>query len=451
MPVGSVTADEVTQYRNLVGEHADDAHLVAFIAESDSSAITYDFTADGAVEFTEAPYESPTEKSIEGGTWSGVDYAEQADGIWKAGGGTGNGYGDAYLVKGSVLSVDIDSPEGMWIELDGERVTPEELVERTASEEEDEQTAPEEPEHLVAVVAEDGSSGVTYDFTAGGPIEFTEAPYESPSGKSIEGGTWSGVDYVEEGDGTWEAGGGTGNGYGDAYLVKGPVLSANLDSPEEMWIELDGERVTPEELIERTTPTDDGDASERVSPGQEVTVQPGTSVMFEVDASGEPEWLVDGDFVGGSLGPWYGRYHSETGCHYWQQTFESEGTYETTAAAPEYAEETYETSWEVRVTSDGAAAPAIDEARPDPDEPLDLDYDGSLEVDVSYADGEVDRVVWWLHQADVILGITDLDEAATTASLSADEVPGCHTCDIYVWLISESGTVVEETPWTFEE
>ncbi|EMA04652.1 hypothetical protein C437_13935 [Haloarcula vallismortis ATCC 29715] len=106
--------------------------------------------------------------------------------------------------------------------------------------------------HTVAFISEEGSSTVNYDFTSGGSVEFTTASYETPAGKPIEGGTWEGVDYIEEGSEVVMAGGGTGEGYGDAYLVTGPVLNATIRTPDDMWIELNGEKVTTEQLIERT-------------------------------------------------------------------------------------------------------------------------------------------------------------------------------------------------------
>jgi len=221
-------------------DQADGERLLAFVTEEDSSTVKYDFTADGAVEFTEASYDSPSGHSIKGGTWEAVDYIQQDGDRWKAGGGTGEGYGDAYLVNGSVLDVSLDTPEDMWIELDGEKVTSQELVRRTSD------------KRLVAFVSEAGSSTVKYDFTAGGPVEFTEAPYDSPSGHSIKGGTWEAVDYIQQDGDRWKAGGGTGEGYGDAYLVDGPVQDVSLQKPDDMWIELDGEKVTIDQLVERT-------------------------------------------------------------------------------------------------------------------------------------------------------------------------------------------------------
>ncbi|WP_418280467.1 polysaccharide lyase [Halorubrum sp. DTA98] len=230
-------------------EHTPEKRLVAFISEEDSSAVTYDFTAEGPVEFTTAPYETPSGRPIEGGTWSGVDYVEEDGDRWTAGGGTGEGYGDAFLVEGPIHEVTLDAPDDMWIELDGEEVTPEQLVERTT-----EQPVEHTPEsRLVAFISEEDGSAVTYDFTAEGPVEFTTAPYETPSGRPIEGGTWSGVDYVEEDGDRWTAGGGTGEGYGDAFLVEGPIHEVTLDVPDDMWIELDGEEVTPEQLVEHTS------------------------------------------------------------------------------------------------------------------------------------------------------------------------------------------------------
>ncbi|WP_049923565.1 hypothetical protein [Halopiger djelfimassiliensis] len=236
------------------GEVSEDAHLLAFVTESDARLAEYEFTAEGPVEFATAPYESPSGGSIEGS--SSNDYIESDNGTYRAGGATGGGYGDAFHVDGPVTAIDLDQPDAMWIELDGEEMTVEEVIEATAEEEDDQQDDDaEDTSNLLAFVTESDARLAEYEFTAEGPVEFATAPYESPSGGSIEGS--SSNDYIESDNGTYRAGGATGGGYGDAFRVDGPVTAIDLDQPDAMWIELDGEEMTAEEVIEATSGEDD--------------------------------------------------------------------------------------------------------------------------------------------------------------------------------------------------
>ncbi|MEY7848329.1 S8 family serine peptidase [Natrarchaeobius sp. A-rgal3] len=115
---------------------------------------------------------------------------------------------------------------------------------------------------LLAFITEPDARSAGYEFTAEGPVEFAEAPYESPSGRHIEGGTYVAEDFIEEEDGVWHAGGVTGGGFGDAFRVDGPVTSVDVEQPEGMWIELDGEERSPEEVIEETGGNDDDDGDD---------------------------------------------------------------------------------------------------------------------------------------------------------------------------------------------
>lgn len=188
-------------------------------------------------------------------------------------------------------------------------------------------------------------------------------------------------------------------------------------------------------------------------PSGEIAVQPGTSVLFEAgavdpDASQFTGWWVNGDAVGDSQagGPWQAVYYAEQNAHYWQYTAESEGTDEITAGI-ETDDENYRAAWTVTVTPDGRASPSIEDACP-PTGSLQVDGDGAtdLEIDVADPDGALDRVVWWLGHADVILGVSDVTGATDTASLSIDSGL-CHTCPIIAWVIAADGTVTSEQLW----
>ncbi|MGM0389869.1 MAG: hypothetical protein ACQEP0_15470, partial [Natrinema limicola] len=77
---------------------------------------------------------------------------------------------------------------------------------------------------------------------------------------------------------------------------------------------------------------DELDATQ-LRPDRDLTVQPGTTVLFEVESDalgeygGRTQWFVDGAYVGWSMGPWHSAYYGHRGADYWQTTFDDAGTY----------------------------------------------------------------------------------------------------------------------------
>ncbi|ELY52202.1 hypothetical protein [Natronorubrum bangense] len=196
-------------------------------------------------------------------------------------------------------------------------------------------------------------------------------------------------------------------------------------------------------------------------PDPEPAVQPETTVHFEVgavdpDAVQTTTWWIDGENVGDTLAdPWQGVYYVEQAAHYWQETFESDGhdkrdeTYEVVAGVDVDGEQ-YRASWTITVTPTGLEDPTIDTARPAPG-PLEISPGGmTLEIDVSDPDGNLERVVWWLTQADRILGVSDVSGASDTATLSVDS-GRCHSCQLIPWVITADGTFTAEPLWEFVE
>ncbi|WP_254768620.1 hypothetical protein [Salinilacihabitans rarus] len=187
---------------------------------------------------------------------------------------------------------------------------------------------------------------------------------------------------------------------------------------------------------------------EAIRPDPELTVEPGTPVVFEVagDALGEyggrTHWYVDGEYAGWSSGPWYAAYYVAVGADHWRYAFESEGVY-TVAASVVGDEGTYTARWTVEVTGD----PAIEAVHPNPgtlavasDEPVEL------AADVTDTEGALDRVVWWLGHADVVLGVSDVEGYQDTATLDAASL--CHRCPVELWVVTADGRVARDAPWT---
>ncbi|AEH35438.1 S8 family peptidase [Halopiger xanaduensis] len=145
---------------------------------------------------------------------------------------------------------------------DGERGTgdePQDDEQNDDTDDSDESDGDEEEGHLLAFVTEPDARNAEYEFTADGPVEITDAPYDSPSGRSIGG---NGNDTITESDGTYTVSGLTGGGHGDAFRVDGAVTSIDIDQPDVMWVELEGEELSVEEVIRETGGEPDEDENE---------------------------------------------------------------------------------------------------------------------------------------------------------------------------------------------
>ncbi|ADD05137.1 uncharacterized protein Nmag_1561 [Natrialba magadii ATCC 43099] len=211
---------------------------------------------------------------------------------------------------------------------------------------------------------------------------------------------------------------------------------------------------TPHGVAEQTVNVTAAEALPSARPDSELAVQPGTEVLFEAEALDPDEsqttiWWVDGESVTtGVGGAWEWQYYEEIGADFWWHEFEEPGSHEVTAAVipddeatgpGETAEETYAARWEIEVTDDGAASPSVEGVRPAENVvPIQEGDQVEFELEATDPDGGLDRVVWWLTQADTILDVTELEGDADTAVISMDG--GCHTCHVVPWVICDDGT-----------
>ncbi|MFC4987424.1 hypothetical protein [Saliphagus infecundisoli] len=189
--------------------------------------------------------------------------------------------------------------------------------------------------------------------------------------------------------------------------------------------------------------------SSAARPGRELTIHPETQVMFEVDdvfpdGQASTHWYRDGKNTGFSMGPWSATYHAHVGADYWWESFESEGSYEVATALVSEEQPNRTARWNITVDEDGAAPPTVEAARPDTGK-LVLDGTQYLELDVAAPDGDLDRVIWWLHQVDDLLGISSVSGTSDTAAIEVDG--HCLGCDIYAWVLTESNIGIEANPW----
>ncbi|NGM68330.1 hypothetical protein G6M89_04780 [Natronolimnobius sp. AArcel1] len=193
----------------------------------------------------------------------------------------------------------------------------------------------------------------------------------------------------------------------------------------------------------------------RPDPTETMSVQPDTTVMFEAvpddpDESQQTVWWVDGEHVSAMDGPWEWAYLQELGAHFRQETFETPGTHDVAVAVlPHDRDETYTIHWHVEVTESGHHAPTVEAIRPDLGTVPASGDDITFELEASDPATSLERVVWWLTQADVIVGTSDLSGTRDTAQLVTDST--CHTCHVVPWVICSDGTVAElDGDWQLE-
>ncbi|RQG97407.1 hypothetical protein [Natrarchaeobius oligotrophus] len=206
---------------------------------------------------------------------------------------------------------------------------------------------------------------------------------------------------------------------------------------------------------ERTISVAGATTYESVRPDPRVSVRPETEVLFEVDAVDPDDgqttiWWVDGERVGDTLAdPWQSTYFLETGAHYLRRSFDEPGSHEVTAAVlPDGEPGSYAARWTVDVAPAGSPAPTIEALRP-AEEVISVgsDEEVTFELEAAHPNG-LDRVVWWLTQADSVLGVTGLAGERDVARLSTG---GCHTCRLVPWVICEDGPMATPEPtWQFE-
>ncbi|WP_222914200.1 PKD domain-containing protein [Natrinema sp. SYSU A 869] len=188
------------------------------------------------------------------------------------------------------------------------------------------------------------------------------------------------------------------------------------------------------------------------SPSSELTIQPATQVMFEIDTTvmkpeGTIQWYVDGSHHPTQGAVWPFMYADKVGREFFSYLFESPGTHEITAAVVR-DDRNRAMRWTITVTDSGAIPPRIDAARPVTSE-LAADGQYTLELDISSPTTDLDRVVWWMTQADTIIGITEVSSRNDTASLEIDG--GCLSCQIEAWAITENNTYTSIIPWQFKD
>ncbi|WP_170977393.1 twin-arginine translocation signal domain-containing protein [Halorussus salinisoli] len=279
-------------------------------------------------------------------------------------------------------------------------------------------------------IESDGGGVAVYEFTASGSVR------QFDRGDIVDGNR--AVGHVGPDRGV------------DEFAVGGEVTAFALAGPA--TVSLNGSEVTPS----RPSPT-----VSRGSPKRKITVRPDTSVLFETVVSDYPgdyvsaEWYVDGEWrVGPDL--FYGHLGSSSRATFTHR-FESPGTYRIRSEVYREGEASREgdepidvVEWTVEVGSDGNLPPVVERLEPTA-EILRTNYNTTekvrFEVAATDPDSELDRVVWWIAQADSVHGVSQVEGDYDTARITYDIDPGL---PFGAYAIDEHGAISRFRGWNVE-
>ncbi|UHQ95064.1 hypothetical protein [Haloterrigena alkaliphila] len=162
-----------------------------------------------------------------------------------------------------------------------------------------------------------------------------------------------------------------------------------------------------------------------------------------------PEWFVDGESTGLSMGPWYSAYLEHQNVQVWQHEIESDC--EVTAVVDPEGGNRRTTSWNIATSSDGIAPPAVTDARPSPENRRRLEDGQTFEctLDVHDPDGNLDRVIWWARAVDYVMEVTSISGTHATASISPSTEDIVQE-GVTALVVTENGAIADGPIWEFE-
>ena len=216
---------------------------------------------------------------------------------------TAHGHHSQQYINGS----SVDRPENFVP--DGVPTTAVEAASGSTQSRDPEEQDPDEPSDdfdLVTFITEPDAEFAEYELIVDGKLVPTEAGYDSPSGNRIAADRES----IDVTDGVSSVASLSGGGYGDAYEIYGPVIEVNVDQPNVMWIELNGEQVSEAELIDRTG--DEEEDHDEVEDNEYRTLELAGQFEYRIEVDGEiqpaeehSQWLEEGDAYGDDWAEWW--------------------------------------------------------------------------------------------------------------------------------------------------
>lgn len=173
--------------------------------------------------------------------------------------------------------------------------------------------------------------------------------------------------------------------------------------------------------------SDDGSLTAIRPISSELTVQPGTSVLFEVEAP-EPlepndvQWDADDD-IAGDLALAYD-YTYATGTGAYLAELGTTGTYDVRATVPTGSEPSAH-EWTIDVTSDGRDRPTIEELTTEPAADATVGVEETIEIRLTARDTAVtlDRAIWIEGQNHTVVAVGDLTGTEDSVTVALEN-PG---------------------------
>lgn len=168
----------------------------------------------------------------------------------------------------------------------------------------------------------------------------------------------------------------------------------------------------------------------RRSPSRDVSVAPGTTILFEAffpkqaSEKSSVTWYVDGEE---KFGPYalYGQIPAKRKGTAFMQKFDSTGNHSVEVKLFKTLDKEVELDslrWSVDVASDGNTPPAVERVNPTSKTvQFNREKEEEIKFELRAEDSTgLNRVVWWINQYDAVPGTTALDGTTDTASISFD-------------------------------
>lgn len=205
--------------------------------------------------------------------------------------------------------------------------------------------------------------------------------------------------------------------------------------------------------------TDETDVTvERVRPNPEVTVVPGTRLLFEFIARNyrgarlSKRIYVDGEGGHGGEPDLFYEQLDTANRDVLSLKFDTKGTHRVRIDVYDANETRLGTvRWTVNVSNGGNEPPAVERVAPSqmvlsvsPNSQPTHDFT----IRATDPDGSLDSVVWWTSQCDQLLGTASLQGASATATLSYEVYPGC---PVAPFVIDDTGAITWFSGWLIRE
>ncbi len=200
--------------------------------------------------------------------------------------------------------------------------------------------------------------------------------------------------------------------------------TARVEHTQQFPVRIETADGSDERTVTVVGSSDDGNLTAIRPTGDELAVQPGTSVLFEV-AIPEPlepndvEWDADDDIAGDLALAYDYTYATGTGAYLAEPG--TTGTYDVRATVPTGSEPSAH-EWTLDVTSDGRDGPTVEELTTEPAADATVGVEETIEISLTARDtaGTLGRAIWIEGRNLTVVDVDDLSGTQDGATLAVE-------------------------------